>query len=457
MAEPERIDISAQKGPQTAFLSSPADIAIYGGQAGGGKTWALLMEPLRHIHVKGFGAVIFRRTSPQIRNEGGLWDESGKLYPLLGARPNSMLEWIFPKGCRIKMAHMQYESDRLDWQGSQIPLICWDELTHFTRLQFFYLMSRNRSMCGVKPYIRATCNPDADSWVAELIDWWIGDDGYPIAERGGVLRWFVHINDQIIWADSAEELRNNYPDSEPKSLTFIPASIHDNRALLDADPGYLANLKALPAVEQERLLYGNWKIRPAAGLYFQRSQVEMIDAEPAGLRVVRYWDLAATEKTQANDPDWTVGLKMGTDAQGYLYILDVIRMRSRPGTVETALMNTASQDGKTVIVGIPQDPGQAGKSQAQYFARQLRGYTIRSNRETGDKITRFSPFSAQVQAGNVKVLRGPWNEAYFSSLEGFPEALHDDDVDATSGAFELILNSRGPMRISESTVMRAAQ
>src|SRR5690348_5937488 len=96
------LPIGAQPVPQTAFLASPADIAIYGGAAGGGKRWALLLEPLRHVHRPDFGAVFFRRTGVQIRNEGGLWDESAKLYPHLGARPREQaLEWRFPGGASV--------------------------------------------------------------------------------------------------------------------------------------------------------------------------------------------------------------------------------------------------------------------------------------------------------------------------------------------------------------------
>ena len=178
-------EIRPQRGPQENFLATPADVAIYGGAAGGGKTWGLLLEPLRHIENKDFGAVIFRRTYPQIRQEGGMWDESAKLYPLLGAQPKeSTLEWQFPSGARVKFAHMQYEQTRLDWQGAQIPLIEFDELTHFTKAQFFYMFSRNRSLCGVKPYIRAGTNPDADSWVAQLVEWWVdGNTGQAIPEE----------------------------------------------------------------------------------------------------------------------------------------------------------------------------------------------------------------------------------------------------------------------------------
>src|SRR5690606_2742766 len=164
--------IAPQPGPQTAFLSTSADIAIYGGAAGGGKSWALLLEPLRHIHNPKFGGVIFRRESKQVTNEGGLWDESEKIYPLVGAKPRvGDLQWVFPSGCCLTFAHLQHETDKLSWQGSQIAFIGFDELTHFTRTQFFYMLSRNRSLCGVAPYIRATTNPDADSWVAEFIAW----------------------------------------------------------------------------------------------------------------------------------------------------------------------------------------------------------------------------------------------------------------------------------------------
>src|ERR1700709_1584215 len=129
--------LKPQEGPQEAFLATCADIALYGGAAGGGKTWALLLEPLRHVGTPDFGAVIFRRNSKQVRNEGGLWDESAKLYPLVGAKPQeSILQWKFPSGAKLKFDHLEHEKNKYDWQGSQIPLIGFDELTHFSKSQF---------------------------------------------------------------------------------------------------------------------------------------------------------------------------------------------------------------------------------------------------------------------------------------------------------------------------------
>jgi hypothetical protein len=190
------LKIEPQPGPQTEFLSTPADIAIYGGAAGGGKSFGLLLEPLRHHDNSKFGGVVFRATSVQVRNEGGLWDESMAIYPLFQAKPReSTLEWSFPSGMRMKFSHLEYDKDVLNWQGSQIPFIAFDELTHFSQRMFFYMLSRNRSASGVPGYIRATTNPDPKSWVRTFIDWWIGKDGYAIPERSGVIRWFIRRDD----------------------------------------------------------------------------------------------------------------------------------------------------------------------------------------------------------------------------------------------------------------------
>jgi predicted phage terminase large subunit-like protein len=430
---PERITIAPQDGPQRLFLSSPADIVIYGGQAGGGKTWGLLLEPLRHVHNPEFMAAIFRQTSPQIRNPGGLWDESMKLYPLMQAEPRSyLLEWAFPSGAKVKFAHLQHEIDKLEWQGAQIPFIGFDELTHFSETQFFYLLSRNRSMCGVRPYVRATTNPDADSWVANFIAWWIDQEsGYPIAERAGVLRWFVRVNDTMVWGDSPEELAGQHPDLFPKSATFIPASVHDNRKLLEANPEYVANLMALPLVERERLLGGNWKIRAAAGMVFNRVWFELVDAVPADCQWARYWDKAAT----AGGGDWTVGAKMGFKDDVF-YVTDVVRGQWGSGDREKIIRQTAELDGPGVRVYIEQEPGSSGVDSVQNTILNLRGYPIKADKVTGDKVTRANPMAAQAQAGNVKLLRAPWNEGYLRELHAFPtDGVPDDQVDASSGAF----------------------
>lgn len=270
-AEPEVITIKPQPRQET-FLASSADIAIFGGAAGGGKTWSLLLEPLRHIGNKDFGAVIFRRTISEIVKEGAMWDEAGNIYPLFNARPNQAEHFYrFPYGSKISFAHLQYETTLTDWRGAQIPLIQFDQLETFSGTQFFYMFSRNRSMSGVRPYIRGTCNPEP-GWLAGFLDWWIDEEGFAIPRRSGLLRWMVRENDATFWADTPEELRKDHPNSTPKSVTFILSTVYDNQILLQKDPGYLANLQALSKVDRARLLGdrrrgGNWKIRPAGRIY----------------------------------------------------------------------------------------------------------------------------------------------------------------------------------------------
>src|SRR4051812_48559655 len=105
-------ELRPQPGPQEKFLSSAADIAIYGGAAGSGKSFALLLEPLFHVDNQLFRAVIFRRTIPQIRLQGGLWDTSEQIYTLLGGTANqSSLEWTFRSGARLKMSGLEHEND----------------------------------------------------------------------------------------------------------------------------------------------------------------------------------------------------------------------------------------------------------------------------------------------------------------------------------------------------------
>lgn len=445
----EKVIFRPQKGKQEKFLACSADICIYGGAAGGGKSYALLLEPLRHISNKQFAAVVFRRTSPQILSPGGLWSESFNIYGLFGATPKLSPKpmWIFPSGATITFSHLEMEQTKYDWQGSQIPLIMFDELTHFSETVFFYMLSRNRSMCGVRPYIRATCNPDADSWVAKLIEWWIDPDtGYPIEERCGKIRWFIRRDDAIYWADKKSDLWERFnlvtdeEKEEPKSITFINSTLQDNKLLMQRDPSYIANLKALPTVERERLLYGNWKIKQAAGLFFKRTQIgSMLPCVPNDVeQFVRAWDLAATAETEKGDPAYTAGVLIGKRSNGRYVIVDVINVRQSASDVRATIRHTAESDNAkygNVRIRLPQDPGQAGKDQAQSFIKLLSGFSVKAVPVSGSKEARAEPTAAQWQAGNFDVVVADWNEAYFSQMESFPASKFKDMVDATNDAF----------------------
>ena len=445
--------LAPQAGPQTMFMASPADIVIYGGAAGGGKTFALLLEGLRHKNVPGFGAVIFRHNYNQITAQGGLWDASHKIFdqvPDAHSRKTPKLHWSFDKGGRLSFAHIERDEDLESWQGTEIAYIGFDELTHFTRHQFFYMMSRNRSTCGVRPYIRATCNPDSDSWVAEFISWWIDQDtGYPIPERSGQIRWMSRINETIYWFDTKEDgiqfcinqgMTVDKAEVMTKSVTFISSKLSDNKILMAIDPGYEANLNALPEVDRERLLYGNWKIKPSAGRFFKRSQVNLIEELPDDIVMwCRAWDLAATDETENGDADYTSGVLMGIRKNGRIVIANVLNERIKAGEVEKLVLNTSIIDrgrfGFQYTIRMPQDPGQAGKVLAAQYVKLLSGFSINVVPVSGSKELRATPLAAQWQQGNVDVLIADWNDMYFSQMESFPESKHDDMVDASADSF----------------------
>lgn len=453
--EPKPNMLEPQAGPQTMFMASSADIVIYGGAAGGGKTYALLLEMLRHKDIKNFGAVIFRKNFTQITAEGGLWDSSVKLYtqvPDAEQRKSPKLHWKF-KGGKLTFAHLDREEDLQAWQGTEIAYLGFDELTHFSRHQFLYMLSRNRSTCGVKPYVRATCNPDSDSWVADFVSWWINQDtGYPIRERSGVVRYMCVINDVIYWGDTPEDLASNHGinPEECKSVTFIASKLEDNKILMKSDPSYLSNLKAMTEVDMERLLYGNWKIKAQAGRYFKRTQIP-IDGyyEKIPDDVVywcRAWDLAATDEDENGDADYTAGVLIGIRKNNRYIVADVINKQVKAGDVEKLIRMTAISDRKkygfSYRVRIPQDPGGAGKIVAKQYLNGLSGFDVKAEPVSGSKELRATPFAAQWQNGFVDVLIAEWNEMYFSQLESFPESKHDDMVDASSDAFNELTECR---------------
>lgn len=452
-------EFGPQPGPQELFLSTPADIAIYGGAAGGGKTFALLMEPLRHVKRPDFGAVMFRRTFPQITQEGAMWDQSVTLYSG-SARPNqSRLEWRWPSGARVSFEHMQYETDKLNYQGAQIPLIGFDQLESFSEAQFFYMLSRNRSVCGVRPYMRGTCNPDADSWLAKFISWWIDDNtGYPIMSRAGRMRWFIRIGSDIKWADRPEDLAQfrintdvGAVEAVPKSVTFVPARIYDNKILMAADPGYLASLMALPEVERERLLAGNWKIRPEAGKVFNRDWFKIIHARdiPVGGVETRFWDFAATDKEQASSSTaYTAGVRILR--QGPLYIvMDCEAGQWGPAESEKRFIEVSRRDaqearkyGRQYRVRWEIEPGSAAKRDAVRLQTALNGLDAQGVLASGqgDKLVRARALQTQSMAGNVKLRQGEWNDAWLNHMHNQPETKQKDIMDASAGAYNDLTN-----------------
>lgn len=441
-----RIEIRPHDGPQWQFLASSADIVIYGGAAGAGKSWGLLVEPLRHVGDRDLGCVIFRRELTRITNEGGLWDEAMEMYRPFGgsARQSPRMEVRFPSGAKVQFGHLEHEHTKHAWSGAQIGLIEFDQLEEFTEGQFWFLISRNRSKGAVRPYIRATANPvppedPVGGWLAKLIQWWWDPEtGYPIATRSGVVRWFVRINEEIRWAKSREEavavaLAFDVPREEaevmPKSLTFIAGNVDDNPSIGEE---YRGNLLALTLVDRERLLRGNWKIRPQAGLVFNRAWFPIVDACPANCVSVRYWDKAGSK----GKGDFSSGARMDY-AEGVYYLSDLVRGQWGYGEREKTIRQQAELDGEEVEQWVEQEPGSGGKESAERSVHSLAGFDVHAEPVRGTKLVRAKPLAAQAEVGNVKLVRGPWNEGFLQRAHNFTgeEGGKDDDIDSAGGAF----------------------
>ena len=487
-----------QEGKQALFGTIDADVIIFGGAAGAGKTRALLTDFVRQEYIDNpdYRAVMFRRTYPEFTQAGGLVDESRKIYyPIKGTfieKPS--LEWRFPSGSRVSFRHLQHEKTVHIYQGSQITRIGFDELTHFTQEQFFYLLSRNRSVSGIKPAVRATCNPDADSWVASFISWWINPkDGYAIEERSGIVRYFIRQGDTVYWADDKQELIDKFslkdklfemipgdiqkeflsdeeisikPEDLIKSFTFIPATIFDNKELIKVNPTYLANLYSLHQVERERLLRGNWKIKYEAGTVFDRTWFEILDKVPDDWKLigkVRFWDLAATAKENAeNYHCYTSGtlvykcqrikntLPDSTEIKEFAYVIaDNICEQKKVGEVELMLKNTAELDGRTVAVRWEQEGGSSGKFVENTITNVIRenhpNHDVKAIAPQGDKLTRALPVATAASRGQVFILRdGTWNTRFLNACQGFDGSKKtpptNDIVDSLSGAFYSLEN-----------------
>lgn len=451
-------------GPQARFLASTADIAIYGGAAGGGKSFALLLDPLRYVHVPGFQAAIFRRTTEQTRQSGGLWDESCGLYSAVGGVGREhTLDWRWPGGGTIRFEQLQHEQTKHEYQGAQIAYLAFDELTHFSESQFFYMLSRNRSVCGVKPQIRATTNPDATSWVAKFISWWIDPStGLPIPERSGVKRWFVRVSEEIVWSDEPGTLIDKYPGCAPKSVTFIFANLSDNKTLEKNDPSYRANLLALPRIERERLLGGNWRVSTEAVIcgsdlrtyamsgdqYLVEYRGQKLALHPSQARRFGTVDTAGTSREKAEeikgrDPSWSVcGIWDYFQAFDLLILRHVWRDRVGWLDLKAAIATTLRDHNCPRVLIENAHHGQALASELVGFAAELIGPVLPGMSEShrGAKLERAiaSGLLSRIEAHKlfIPVDERSWVKAYRSELEswtGLPDAAADQ-IDISSYA-----------------------
>lgn len=395
--------------PQQAFLLLDDLEAFYGGAAGGGKSEALLKGAVQYVDFPQYRALILRRTYPELAMPGAIMERAKAWFA-----GRAGIRWmaddhqlVFPSGAVVTFAHMQNDADVYRFGGTEFHAVFFDELTRFSEFVYRYMFSRIRKTVDdpIPLRMRSASNP--------------GDVGH-------------------------EWVKTHFVDPGDASRPFIPAKVRDNPSLNLTE--YLRSLENLDPVTRKRLLDGDWDVTGSGG-FFKRFWFPIVPVLAGNMRrVVRYWDLASSVPTASYpDPDWTRGFKMGLtwpggdQERGIYWCINMQSIRDETGSRDALIKQTAILDGRKVPILFEQEPGSAGKAQIAYFQKMLPGWTVKGVPSTGDKATRAGPLASQAQAGNVNLVEGPWVEDFLQEADVFPtKGVHDDCIDAASGAFEAL-------------------
>ncbi len=252
------IDVSVN---QWKLLSCPADWCLFGGSAGGGKSYALILDMLRHSqgpHAhRDFRGSLWRQSFPQLSQPGGLIDNTKDIYEKFGARYNhTSSEHRFPCGAKVSLNTLQNVKKIEGYLGAQFDAIGIDEANQFSQKNVLFLWGRCRSKSGIRPTLRMSTNPDRDSWLFPVVQWYLDRDGYPDPDKSGVIRHFRVEDGRFNWY--SEPQFDETGEKCSNSFTFIPSKLTDNTHLMEKDPAYRQRLLQLPTQERERFLHGSW-------------------------------------------------------------------------------------------------------------------------------------------------------------------------------------------------------
>ena len=456
-------------------------------------TYMGLMRFLLYVDDPHFVGFVIRKNATDLKGAGSAFDEAVEMYTKYDPHikiTKQPMQMTFSSGAKIYFTGLDGDAGMKSLQGKQISAILLDEASHFTEEEIVWAESRLRTKADMVPNIWLTCNPDMDS----VIFHWIKDfylypkgtvvdgelvEGRAIPERDGVVRYYLKIGNKTEWGESKEELIEKFghrfpkdkttgkTTASPKSFTFISATCLDNPPLLEANPDYVSTLAALPRITRERLLYGNWLAREEGSGYFKRQWTPQVrlDEYLKGdeiVKRVRAWDLASTLPSEAYpDPDYTVGVLIARTRAGYYLIEDMVRGRWRAGELEHMLVEQTQKDIEMYGYGctgyLPVEPASAGKIQKHHFSRvfaearvPIKFFKVGSGKS---KLDRFLPFASVAENGLTLIKEDDWNEDFLTELELFTGSRsknHDDIVDATADAFNLLATTKELPKLNAS-------
>lgn len=482
--------IIPQPGPQSEYVKSRAIITVMGGARGGGKTHGTFMRPvfmggsdMGALDDPRFTGTFFRKEQTSMRGPGKLWDKAKGFYQPLGGVPNERdMVLTFPSGAKIQFSGCDNMEKH---RGNEYLWVAIEEATQLDWRDFMSLMKCNRPSggCSIPPWIDLTCNPDPESWVFRLIDWWIWPEGhelagFPRADRIGKLRYFTMDEDKVRWIDTffdgdPADWRDE-DGIEAVSVTFVPSTVEDNPALMDVDKRYKSKLAAQTYVEQMKELHGNWLASDRNGI-FARSTVRWIEPGevPEDLKTITYWDLAATDRkgkeefrnatagskcglhtcvtcggwryVSESEPCPDCNVRYGTDepfvlpeqvpeAQQILIWTNLEFGELGPGDVRKLVRETALRDGVKVPVYFEQESAASGVSDMYtYQSLVLPEFQVHGDKPQGAKETRARNLAALGEMGLLWIVRDISTQKLINNaLREFPRSGRDI-IDSAGG------------------------
>ncbi len=394
---------------------------LYGGAGGGGKTIALLLCALQYVDVPGYSALILRRTFKELSKAGAIMDRAQEILMGTDAEWSGQEKcFYFPTGpgnkpSRLQFGYLESEVDKYQYQSAEFHTIIFEELTEFLESQYTFLFSRLRRSgnIDVPLRMRAASNPGGvgHEWVKAR---------FPVCRSPG-----------------------------PNDPIFIPAKLADNPSI--DQESYLRSLSYMLPVDRARIRDGNWDVTEG-GKVIHRDWFanHFIDARPRDTAMmIRFWDLAIS-KDRTNKR--TAGVKMGRTYGNMYFVEHAVADWWNVGERDNMIKTFAETDGKRVKIGIEEEPGSGGIAQNNAIVKMLHGWPAESMKVTGDKLVRAGPFASQCEAGNVKLVRGDWVQAYLSELHAAEEGAQLlDQLDASSGGFNW-LSVQSLKRMGKSSI-----
>lgn len=460
-----------------------------------------------------FDAMYVRTEFPQLMGAGGLWDTASKYYPLFGARAkqNPSPMYIFPSGAKTRYRPIESAADAEKYRGLQLSMLAIDEITQTSKEAVIALMACLRSEANMNSFCIGTCNPSKESWVFEVVKWYLDEEGFIDKEKNGKIRFFVVKDGSFVFADTEEWFKENMPETvvaknqqtgeeiyiPPKKFCFVQLTVWDNKILLEKNPRYLSELQNLPEHERAKQLYGCWLVEEDRVQYFDRKMVRGPNGErvkkeiPLNAKRCIAWDKANTEyipKLNNTDADFTASIHMAKCRNGFFYIYADFhesnydqyekvygKFRLASGARDQIMLNQAIYDGKDVDIVIAQDVGADGKQVYQEMAKKFlaSGFRVKSavTSVQTQKFTRFEPFLMACEQGLVYIVEDSFPdertlEVFYKELERFAPTLNgkkwrsnrivkDDFCDVVSDCFNYLNKTQVIPRISMAPITKA--